>query len=397
MELKVDGFAVTVAEGATLLQACDQAGRYVPRLCFHPGFGCPCGCGAGLEAAGGSEICDCAGEVQGAAAPCGLCAVRIAEGGPDAGDRETVVLACCTTARPGLRVVTDDAGLHAERLGRLAEFLAGHPHVCLTCPDRDGCSREECTYGIPAEARCCDEFGHCEFGRLVAFVDADEELPRRAVEAPRGATIEGRIKREPGLCLGCGRCVLVCSSSPAGGRALRLAPAPERGGRRLVALPREDTLRASGCTFCGQCVMVCPTGAVTAPGEAGARWLEGWRKRTGFSTPVLPPDGWRPLAPDELATVPPAPGVFLLADDAGRILRIGGVADVSAGLALAVAEPDCAGATSFRIEPVPLFTQRESELLARFARQWGYLPPGNDLADDLFSDDVASDETEDPR
>jgi ferredoxin len=390
VELSVDGLAVFVAEGATLLQACDQAGRYVPRLCSYPEFGCPRRCEAGPEAG-------TAGEPDEAIAACGLCSVRIEDaGGEEAGGEaavgeEAMVLACCTAARPGLKVVTNHAGLHAERLERLAEFLARHPHVCLTCPDRDGCSREECTFGISVDARCCDEFGRCEFGRLVAFVDADEELPRRAVEVPRDATVEGRIRREPGLCLGCGRCVSVCGISPAGGRALRLAPG-EDGGRHPVAVPKKDTLRASGCTFCGQCVMVCPTGAVTAPGEAGARWLEGWRRRTGLSAPILPPDPWRALVPDKLTAVPPTPGVFLLADDAGRVLRIGGVADLSAGLALALAEPACAGATSFRVEPAPLFTQRESELLARFARQWGHLPPGNDLADDLFSDDFQTED-----
>ena len=132
-----------------------------------------------------------------------------------------------------------------------------------------------------------------------------------------------------------------------------------------AAVPKKETLRASGCTFCGQCVLVCPTGAVTAPGEAGARWLEGWRKRTGLPGPVLPPDPWRPLGQAELATVPSAPGVFLLADDAGRVLRIGGVVDLSRGIALALGEPACAGATSFRIERAQLFTQRESELLAQ--------------------------------
>ncbi len=141
--------------------------------------------------------------------------------------------------------------------------------------------------------------------------------------------------------------------------------------------------------------MVCPTGAVTAPGEAGSRWLEGWRKRTGLPAPVLPPEPWRALADrDDLAAVPAVSGVFLLADDAGQVLRIGGVADLSRGIALAVAEPACVSATSFRIEPAPLFTQRESELLARFARQEGRLPPGNDLGDDLFSDGLFTDDLE---
>ncbi len=318
---------------------------------------------------------------------CGLCAVRI-----DDGAGEAMALACCTAAQPGMEVVTGDPALQSERLERLAGFLARHPHICLSCPDRDGCTRQECTFGIAVAARCCDEFGRCEFGKLVAYIDAGESVPRRAVAVPREASIEGRIRREPGLCLGCGRCVAVCNASPAAGKALRLVrverAAPLESGRDSPrAGPKKDTLRASGCTFCGQCVMVCPTGALTAPGEAGSRWLEGWRRRTGLPAPVLPPGPWRPLVDEELATVPPVPGVFLLAGDRGCVLRIGGVADLRRGVALAMAEPACATAISFRIEPASLFTQRESELLALFAQQEGHLPPGNDLGDDLFSDD----------
>jgi NADH dehydrogenase/NADH:ubiquinone oxidoreductase subunit G len=377
VELLVDGLCVIVPDGATVLEACDLAGHYVPRLCSYPGLGCSCDLGVS----------------------CGLCAVVVG-GGSDAGAARS--LACTTPARPGMRVTTEGPELHAERLARLSAVLDRHPHICLTCPDRDGCTRLECTSGIPVEARCCDEFGRCEIGKLIAYGDAGVELPRRAVAVSREVREEGRIRWEPGLCVGCGRCVVVCSGSGAAGKALKLerveesaadpvavaGPAGGVPGGRWCAAPKMDTLRASGCTFCGQCVMVCPSGAVTAPGEAGARWLEGWRRRTGLSLPVLPPQGWRALTDDELAAVTSGPGVFLLADDAGQVLRIGGVADLARGVAGALAEPTGRAASQFKVEPAELFTQRESELLARFAQEEGHLPPGNDLGDDLFADDL---------
>jgi predicted molibdopterin-dependent oxidoreductase YjgC len=383
VELRVDGVAVSVPDGATILEACDQAGRYVPRLCSYPKLGCQ----SCLPATTGGVCCD---GPRDEAVCCGICAVRLDSAATDAAAGAEIALACCTPAQPGMAVVTEGAALQAERLGRLAGFLARHPHICLSCPDRDGCSREDCTFGIPAEARCCDEFGRCEFGKLVAHVDAAEQLPRRAVVVPRDATMEGRIRREPGLCLGCGRCVVVCSTSPAAGKALRMA-AP---GSQSLAVPQSETLRASGCTFCGQCVMVCPTGAVTAPGDDGARWLEGWRKRTGLPMPPLPPEPWRPITSGELAALPSSAGVFLLAGGAGEILRIQGVADLGQGVRLAIAEPACGAAVSFRFEPAPFFTQRESELLARFVQQQGHLPPGNDLSDDLFSNDLFEEDLE---
>ena len=381
MKVRVDGVSVIVPEGAVLLDACDLAGRYVPRLCSYPGLGC-------------------AGELG---VSCGLCAVHVDNHGRD--DDQALVLACSTPVRADMSVSTSGPELYAERLRRLADILNQHPHICLSCPDRDGCTREECTFGNPVEARCCAEFGRCELGKLVAHVDAGLELRRWAVVALRDAREEGRIRREPGLCIGCGRCVLVCSASEAAGNALQLEDivgpamgvpaglAAIQGGAlasvsgRCRAMPVKGTLRASGCTFCGQCVMVCPTGAVTAPGEAGARWLEGWRKKLDLATPVLPPQSWRLLTEDELSTVPAVPGVFRLGDDAGRTLRIGGVPNLSRGVAMALMESSCRSASRFWFERAELFTQRESELLARFAQENGHLPPGNDLGDDLFSDD----------
>jgi len=242
-------------------------------------------------------------------------------------------------------------------------------------------------------------------------VDPGTELPRRAVAVARGSQQEGRIRREPGLCVGCGRCVVVCNDSAAAGKALRMERGagpevhePDAGAtgdreapaeQRRHAVPKKESLRASGCTFCGQCVMVCPTGAVTAPGEVGARWLDGWRERTGLAYPVLPPEaGWRRIGDDELAKVPARPGVFQLADAAGLVLRISGVVSLADSLRAALSDLACRPATQFQTELAELFTERESELLARFAQEHGHLPPGNDLSDDLFADDLFDEELE---
>jgi len=361
--------AVTVTTGTALLDVCDRAGRYVPRLCYYPGLDCCARAGVG-----GVE--------------CGLCAVRLQDG--------CVALACVTPAAPGTDVITDDPELRALRLARLSSILARHPHVCLTCPDRDGCYRDQCTYGYPPEARCCDELGRCELGSLVAFVDPDRTLARGTATVPRDRHEEGRIRREPGLCIGCGRCVVVCETSPEAGRALKMVAIAVEGegsasASDLVAQPKQDTLRASGCTFCGQCVMVCPAGALTAPGEEGAQWLAGRRVISGLVAPALPPPAWEAIDPARLADVPSEAGTFQLMDREGQVLHIGGVADLRQGLTQALAEPACSTAAYFRLELDALYTQRESELLARYAQEHGSLPAGNDPGDDLYDDDLYDD------
>ena len=375
----VDGRAVAAAAGATILEACDAAGRYVPRLCYYPGLASGAAAGSGETPAGLRPYTEC-----------GLCVVRLADG--------STPLACVTPACEGMEVTTDDPGLQALRRERLERILSDHPHICLSCPDRDGCARDECSYGNPPEARCCEELGSCELGRLVDWLDPTLLIPRRAVTVPRDAAVEGRIRREPALCIGCGRCVRVCELSPEAGRALEMAACDARdsgegrgsggGHAHMVARPKLGTLRASGCTFCGRCVLVCPAGALTAPGEDGARWLAGRRDKCGLPDPVFPPEERQPFTGEGVDEAPAKPGVFRLYDSSGEVLRISGVDDLRRGLLEAFADPGCAAARWFRADPDPLFTQRESELLAQYANRWGHLPPGNGLGDDLFEDDL---------
>lgn len=423
VRVSIDGLVVEVPAGSTVLRACDAAGRYVPRLCYCPSLPSCSRClatssdmtaeptaGRTEAGPGSSQVatpgeaatipeeacCRPADHPTGLAVPggtgspggppaCGLCVVRVGEG---EGEK---VLACATPVRSGLVVTTEDAELRSLRLQRLATFLDSHPHICLSCPDREGCARDECRFGVPDTARCCDEFGHCEFGLLVAYVDAEGQLPRRAVSVDRGATQEGRIRREPGICLGCGRCVAICSTSPEAGDALEMR---EENGR-WVAYSKKNGLRASGCTFCGQCVIVCPAGAITAPGSEGRAWLEQRRKRYGQLAPVLPPRPWSLLRETDLESVPASPGVFQLADARGEVVRISGCPDLRRGLtevwASALRE-DRKGQPSedlrFRFEVAPLYTERETELLSLFAQEHGRLPRYNDLSEDLFADDL---------
>jgi len=352
VEVRVDGRRTSLAAGATVLDACDAAGRYVPRLCHYPGL---------------TEADD-----EATLSECGLCAVRLADG--------SEVLACKTIIVSGMEICTDDARLRALRSERMSKILARHPHVCLLCPDRDGCSRDVCAHGHPPEARCCELRGRCELGRIVDFVDAALPVVVRAVTVSRTAVNEGRIRREMGLCIGCGRCVRACAGAAEAGRALEMAA-------DNTARPKKGSLRESGCTFCGLCVLVCPAGALTAPGVAGARWLAARREELQVGVPALPPVASMAFDPATVATIPHASGVFMRFDPSGEVIRISGVEDLREHLVAALSDPACTGATGLRVELDPLYTQRESELLALYVQEHGHLPPGNGSDDDLFDDD----------
>lgn len=369
--LTIDGTPVVVPAGASLLDACDLAAVYVPRLCAYPG----------LEPLG----------------DCGLCFVKL-EGG--------VRRACSVTVEEGLSVSTTDEEARGFRRSSMEAILGDHPHVCLTCPQRDGCSRVECMYGHPLEDRCCGEFGRCEIAKVAAFAGALERGPK--YQHRKLSTVqEMNIRRDLDLCIGCGRCVAACDTLEEAGCALRLVETASLvasiGGKenraaagpfepksflgRHVALPKAQTLRASGCTFCGACVTVCPTGALTAPGPKGASWLAKRKQRSSLAVPVLPPEDTLAFTADVVASLPECEGVFRLLAADGDVLQISGVMNLRAGLAEALAGSLAPQVESFTCEEDAMYTQRESEFLAHYSQEHGKLPRGNDVLGDLFGEE----------
>ncbi len=365
LTLTIDGRTIEVPAGGSVMDACDLAGIYVPRLCAYPG----------LEPLG----------------DCGLCFVGI-----DGEARR----ACSVKAKSGMSVSTTDQQARGFRRSSMEAILGDHPHVCLTCPQRDGCSRVECVYGNPPEVRCCEQFDRCEIAKVAAYVGALDQAPSYQLRA-LPETTEQNITRRLDLCVGCGRCVAACDTLEEAGSALRLVETasliqastgasgawePKSYLGRNVAVPKAETLRESGCTFCGDCILVCPTGALTASGERGAIWLSKRRERSTLAPAVLPSDQRMRFDADTLAQVPSGEGVFHLLDRAGAVLQISGVPHLQAGLREALSSSLAADVAFFTFEESAMYTQRESEMLARYLQEHGTMPRGNDVAGELSDD-----------
>lgn len=133
--------------------------------------------------------------------------------------------------------------------------------------------------------------------------------------------------------------------------------------------------------------MVCPSGALAAEGAAGAAWLAKRRGRTTLHAPVLPPEDLPAFTAEAVALVPAKEGVFRLFSPAGEVLQISGVPDLKAALTGALAGRHAVDVAAFTFEEEPMYTQRESELLALHLQAHGALPRGNDMPVDLFGDD----------
>jgi NADPH-dependent glutamate synthase beta subunit-like oxidoreductase len=236
VRFSIDGRTLEAPAGASVLNAATNAGIYIPALCTHPDLPPACRRGEG----GG----------------CNLCAVEI-------GDRPGRIRHACSLAvEPGMAVRTDSPQIRAARQSALAKVLGNHPHVCLTCPQREGCSRSQCSYGNPPETRCCTLFPSCELRKLADFIGIANNTPPYKPAALPVINDEPFFDRDYNLCIDCRRCLAACNDIRGVG-CLEVKTVDTPQGQRSYVGTIAATLLDSGCKFCQACVTVCPTGALT--------------------------------------------------------------------------------------------------------------------------------------
>ncbi|WKX69002.1 molybdopterin-dependent oxidoreductase [Streptomyces sp. XD-27] len=204
VRIEVDGTAVEVPEGTSLLAAVRAAGGELPSLCHDDRLG--------------------------AAGSCRTCLVR-ADG--------RIAAACVTPAAPGVRVETATEGLRELRRDAVEVIASALPPRALAAGSRSELAQACRSVGIgPEAARGGGDRG------------GDESHPY--------------VRLDRDLCIACGRCVRMCAEVQ-GTFALTLVG---RGADTVVAPGTGGPWAESDCVACGGCVDTCPTGAITEPGPA---------------------------------------------------------------------------------------------------------------------------------
>ena len=216
VKLIIDGKEVEVAEGTTIMQAADQAGIEIPRLCYDP-------------------------ELKPLGA-CRLCVVQV-EG------NRLFPASCVTPVSPGMVVHTESPDIVEARRTILELLVANHPLDCMTCDKLGDCKL----------ADYCYKYG---------IKESPFEGERHAYAIDDSNPF---IIRDLNKCILCGACVRACEELTGADNLSYL----HRGwNRKAITAGDVDYIDSDSCVFCGQCVAVCPTGALqekTMAGQ-GRRW-----------------------------------------------------------------------------------------------------------------------------
>ncbi|MFH1242874.1 MAG: molybdopterin-dependent oxidoreductase [Pseudomonadota bacterium] len=211
ISLTIDGKRISCAAGTSILEAAEQNGIRIPRLCYHH-------------------------ELE----PYGACRICLVE------DSKTgrLMASCVTPASANMEILTDTPRIKRHRTNIVRLMMAEHPESCVVCSKGNRCQLRE----IAADLG----LGYADLYAIPNYKPLEQA--------------NSFISRDLSKCILCGKCIRA-------DHELVVAGAIDynlRGFRSRPATLHDLPLEQSSCTFCGTCVSICPTGAL-AP--INTRWV----------------------------------------------------------------------------------------------------------------------------
>ena len=202
-KLKVDGIEVEVPQGATVLQACEAAGKEIPRFCYH-------------------ERLSIAGN-------CRMCLVEVKPGPPKP------QASCALPAAENQEVFTNTPMVKHAREGVMEFLLINHPLDCPICDQGGECDLQDqaVAYGR----------GHSRF----------QENKRAVTEKYMGPIVKTVMTR----CIQCTRCVRFAEEVS----GVEEIGALYRGENMQITSYLEKAVTSE---LSGNVVDLCPVGALTS-------------------------------------------------------------------------------------------------------------------------------------
>ena len=213
VEIKIDGQAVSVPEGSTILDAARKLGIETPTLCY-------------LESLTPVNVCR-------------VCVVEL-EGS------RTLVPACSRKVEKGMSIKTDSERVRLSRRIVL-EFLSSSVDVSTA----------------PAFA-----------GYMERYSAQPERFGDAAATVAQPTKIDNELYvRDYSKCILCYKCVEACGVDAQNTFAIAVAG---RGFSAHISTEYDVPLPDSACVYCGNCIGVCPTGALMFKSEHDMRQAGTW-------------------------------------------------------------------------------------------------------------------------
>ncbi|HEY9766710.1 MAG TPA: NADH-dependent [FeFe] hydrogenase, group A6 [Chroococcales cyanobacterium] len=212
VRLTIDGCALEVKAGTTVLEAAKLAGVQIPTLCYLKG----------IQAIGACRVCLV--EVEG---------------------WRNLQAACVFPVAENMVVKTNTPKVREARKFAVELILADHPFECLTCARNLKCELQDLANKMGIDK--------------VPYAVQREALQDRSTPA---------LVRDNSKCILCQRCVSVCHNVQGVG-ALGFSG---RGFKTQVTPAFEEMLGDVACTMCGQCATACPVGAITEKNDLDKVW-----------------------------------------------------------------------------------------------------------------------------
>jgi iron-only hydrogenase group A len=215
VNLTINGIAVSVEEGKTILEAAEKLHIKIPTLCYH------------------KDLC--------IAGNCRVCVVE------QVGNNK-LVASCAMPVSEGMEINTNSLKVRNCRKHIIELLLTEH--------------REECTK--------CYRNSHCELQELSAeyqitnqdFIDL---VPDKNYTID---SVSPSLEKDDSKCIRCQRCVRTCAEIQSVG-AIAVA---HKGSDMKISTFFDRALDEVVCTNCGQCIVHCPTGALTEKSYTEKVW-----------------------------------------------------------------------------------------------------------------------------
>ncbi len=205
--VKINGIAVSVPKGSTILEAAHAAGVEIPTLCYMKEI---------------NEI--------------GACRICMVEANEGRGFR--LVAACVYPVTEGMEVLTNSPKVLESRKKTVELILSTHDKKCLSCVRSGNCELQKLANDLGVENS--DTYA----GEMKNY-DVDDSAVH--------------MYRDNNKCILCRRCVAVCGKT----QGVGVIGANERGFVTTIASAFDMGLGETSCVACGQCIAVCPVGALS--------------------------------------------------------------------------------------------------------------------------------------